>query len=289
MEKAKSGQLTATNSLKIVRIQSLKTLKLFADTVRKNQKRAAIYKNQAMVFVHGFNTSFDDAMKRATQLSFDLQFDGILIAFAWPSQGLARSYLVDQSMATKSVKPLISFLDQIRDTLPNFRIHLLAHSLGNRVMLNALCSIAKRGNDKRHNFGQVIAAHADVSTDDFEKLTSCFKSHVAGISLYVNENDTALRVRCAAVFHCRAGNNSRGYKAVDVIDTAQMSKGLFRSLAAGLDHDVFVRNPLLFSDISRLLLTGERPVEKRTQEFRPQKDEQGNMFWVYDKSLNPAE
>ena len=176
----------------------------------------------------------------------------------------------------------------MRESVPDIKIHLVAHSLGNRVMLNALCDIAKRQGGKTHNFGQVIAAHADVSQDDFERLTTCFKSRVEGITLYINEDDTALRARCAFLLRCRAGNRARGYAVANAIDTTQMSRGFFRSLTQGFDHDVFVRNPLLFSDITRLLLSGDHAVDNRTQEFRPQKDEEGNTFWAYDQTYDPA-
>lgn len=288
LENAKSGKLTKAKLLKIVAVGKSETAEGFAKSIRNNQQRAAIFKNQALVFVHGYNTSFYGALKRATQLSFDLQFDGILIPFSWPSQATITGYLTDGEMSQNSVDALVSFLDTLRDRAPELKIHLLAHSMGNRVVLRALCQIAKRKDAKRHNFGQVIAAHADVAQEDFEELTSCFKPRVEGITLYVNENDTALRVRCAAFFHCRAGNHARGYATADVIDTTQMSSGFFRSLSEGFDHDVFVRNPLLFSDISRLLLSGIRPVGKRTQEFRKKTDGKGNVFWAYDKSYDPA-
>lgn len=288
LEKAKSGDLTAADKLKIVRIRHLTTSKQFAASVRASQTRSANFKNQALVFVHGFNNDFSGAIKRATQLSFDLQFDGINMPFIWPSQGKVSSYLSDAKIAANSVDPLVAFLDQLHQSLPELKIHVLAHSLGNRIMLNALCKIAKRGGDKQHNFGQVIAAHADVSHAEFEKLTSCFKDRVEGITLYVNEKDTALRVRCVWVFKCRAGNYARGYKNSDVIVTTEMSSGFFRTLSKGFDHDIFVRNPLLFSDIFRLILTGQRPVDKRTQEFRPIKGPKGNVYFAYDKSYDPA-
>lgn len=288
LEKAKSGKLTAAEALKIIRSRPIKTPKQFAATVRASQARAAIFKNQALVFVHGYNTNFNDAMKRATQLAFDLQFDGIVMPFTWPSQGSISGYLTDVNHAGKSVDTLVSFLNQLRDTLPEIKINIIAHSLGNKVMLDALCKIAKRKDSKGHNFAQIISAHADVSYDEFEKLTSCFKDRVKGITLYVNEQDTALRLRCAGVFKCRAGNYARGYKTADVVDTTKMSSGFFRTLSKGFDHDIFVRNPLLFSDIARLILTGQRPIEKRTQEFRPKKGPKGNIYWTYDKSFDPA-
>lgn len=288
LEKAKSGDLTSADTLKIIRTLPIKDQKQFADNVLAAQKHSAIFKNQALIFVHGYNNSFEGAMQRATQLSFDLQFDGILMPFTWPSQATTIGYLTDVEHANKSVDALVGFLDQLRDTMPDLKINVLAHSLGNQLMLKALCKISKRTGDKKHKFGQIISAHADIDHEEFEQLTSCFQPRVEGITLYVNENDVALNLRCAGVFQCRAGNFARGYQSADVVDTTKMSKGFFRSLSEGFDHDVFVRNPLLFSDIARLILTGQRPVDKRTQEFQPTKDKQGHIFWVYDKNTDPA-
>lgn len=288
LEMAKTGKLTAAGVLKPVRVQRfLGATDTYADAVRASQRRAAIFKNQALVFVHGYNNTFAGAMQRATQLSFDLDFDGILMPFTWPSQGTARGYLIDNSHAMQSVDALMWFLDDVRTALPDVKLHFLAHSMGNQVMLRALCKIAERDGNTPANFGQVISAHADVSFEDFETLTECFKNSVEGITLYVNEQDTALGVRCGGS-RCRAGNYPRGYSAVDVVDTTAMAKGFWRTLASGFDHDVFVRDPLLFGDITRLLLAGQRPVEKRTQEFRPREDAEGRTYWVYDKTFDPA-
>jgi len=42
---------------------------------------ARAYLGQALVFVHGYNTSFDNAIRRAGQLAYDLGFDGPVFAF----------------------------------------------------------------------------------------------------------------------------------------------------------------------------------------------------------------
>ena len=290
LEQAKTGKLTTATSLKLVSIKSFENLNAATTTAQSSQRRAAIFKNQALVFVHGYNNSFEGAMQRATQLSFDLQFDGILIPFAWPSQGTLTGYLADGQAAEKSIQSLIALLRQLRQQMPATKIHLLAHSMGNQIMLPALCKIAKQsdaapGSDRP--FGQIISAHPDISPKDFERLTACFKPLTSGTTLYVNEKDTALRARCAG-FRCRAGNFARGYTSADVIDTTSMGKGFWKALTQGLDHDVFVRNPLLFADITRLLLAAQRPVHQRTPEFRQQKDKNGNLFWAYDKTRDVA-
>ncbi len=288
LEKARTGKLTAAEALKVIAMQPATTPAQFAAAVRSSQSRAVTFQSQALVFVHGYNNDFDGAMKRATQLAFDLQFDGVVIPFTWPSQGMVLDYLTDGAMAMKSIGALVGLLDQLRDTMPELKVHLLGHSMGNRVLLGALCAIAKRKNDKPHNFGEVIAAHADVGPEEFEELTDCFKSRVRGTTLYINEGDTALSVRCGWFFRCRAGNLVRGYGSATAIDTTQMSRGLFRSLTKGFDHDIFVRNPVLFGDLHRLILTGERRVGYRTQEFKPKLDENRNWFWYYDKAHKPV-
>ena len=39
-----------------------------------------------LVFVHGYNVSFDDAARRAAQISYDIGFTGQPMAFSWPSR-----------------------------------------------------------------------------------------------------------------------------------------------------------------------------------------------------------
>ena len=39
-------------------------------------------RNEILVFVHGYNTDFGLAMRRTAQLSVDLDFAGVAVAFA---------------------------------------------------------------------------------------------------------------------------------------------------------------------------------------------------------------
>lgn len=39
---------------------------------------------------------------------------------------------------------------------------------------------------------------------------------------------------------------------------------------------------------ARLILSNQRPVKERTQEFRPKKDSYGHTYWAYDKSFDPT-
>ena len=53
----------------------------------------------ALVFVHGFNTSFDDAVLRHAQIVWDLQYTGLPVLFSWPSRESVLDYVYDQQSA----------------------------------------------------------------------------------------------------------------------------------------------------------------------------------------------
>jgi esterase/lipase superfamily enzyme len=55
--------------------------------------------NSALIFVHGFNTSFEDALYRNAQIAWDLQYKGLPILFTWASRGQVRDYLYDRESA----------------------------------------------------------------------------------------------------------------------------------------------------------------------------------------------
>lgn len=287
----KDSDVSSADIVKIVRLHKQASIKPFANSIAAHQKRANIFRNHVLVFVHGCNTGFDAAMKRATHLAFDLDFDGSLVPFSWPCQTKASASPSDRVIAAKSVDALSSFLEGLRRTLPKYRIHFVAHSMGNQILLPALCEVSKRtfGAKSQFRFGQVIAVQGDEWPGDFEDLTKCMRPIVEGITLYVNKNDKVTRLRCVANLmrfpedpRCRARDEVRGYTTADVVDVTTMTEDALSTFGGGFDHDVFVRNSLLLNDVSRLLLMGRRPVHKRTQQFRPKKDDQGQTYWVYE-------
>src|SRR5258707_300248 len=43
--------------------------------------------HHALIVIHGFWTTFDEAVRRAAQMKKDLAFDGPVVAYTWPSYG----------------------------------------------------------------------------------------------------------------------------------------------------------------------------------------------------------
>jgi esterase/lipase superfamily enzyme len=109
-----------------------------------------------LVFVHGFDNTFSDAITRAAlnrewlAASRAPRTDTTVIAFSWPSLGqvvsfpvLQADYLADQHMAQNSGMALMSFLANLDPILKAARAHgcratLLAHSMGNLALESAV-------------------------------------------------------------------------------------------------------------------------------------------------------
>ena len=96
-------------------------------------------RRDVLVFVHGFNVTFNEAVCRAAQLGVDMPFDGVMLAFDWNSAASNLGYFRDKQTTQQSAPALAGVLAELRAQLdPDVRIHVLAHSMGNRYLLNAL-------------------------------------------------------------------------------------------------------------------------------------------------------
>ena len=95
------------------------------------------------VFVHGFNVSLNAAVARAAQLAEDMPFNGVMVVFSWPSEASADAYLSDEKQAERHFWALAELLINLKRNCGNdSRLHVLAHSMGNRVALRALNALA---------------------------------------------------------------------------------------------------------------------------------------------------
>jgi esterase/lipase superfamily enzyme len=81
------------------------TPEAFRDLARGAETRGDI-----LIYIHGFNTTFDFAVLRLAQVVHDIQFSGVPVAFSWPSHGSTWSYDADEANALRSVEALAETL-----------------------------------------------------------------------------------------------------------------------------------------------------------------------------------
>jgi len=105
-----------------------------------------IHKGKVLVFVHGFNNRFDDAVYRLAQIVHDSRVPALPILFTWPSRGEAklRAYTYDRESANYSRDALEDLLDSLTRNPNVTEINVLAHSMGNWVANRAWAKLILR-------------------------------------------------------------------------------------------------------------------------------------------------
>ena len=215
---------------------------------------------QALVFIHGYNVSFDNAVKRTAQIVHDLSFDGAPICYSWSSHGALANYTKDMANADATVVALQSFLQETVRRTGNSTIHLVAHSMGNRALLQALDRIAvgsTRASSKM--FGQLVMAAPDVSAVDFRNRFAQSAIHLAdSVTLYASSRDRALLASTEIHGHNRAGLAGENIVVMDGIDTIDVSE-IDTSL---IGHSYYGDHPEMIRDL-RALVELAQPASNR--------------------------
>lgn len=223
------------------------------------QVKAAPSKD-VFIFVHGFNNTFEDAARRAAQLTYDLDFDGTPLLYSWPSQGSATAYAVDEAAVGISGRKMAEFLEAVVTQSGAAHVHILAHSMGNRALLEALQTyLAKRAPESRqHLFGQIVFTAPDVDRDYFMDAIEPLRSAADRVTLYASSNDYALRSSQFLHGAPRAGTAGDVIIRLAGIDTIDMSA----VPADSLGHSYFAANAGAIFDIFRLLWRGDPPPQR---------------------------
>jgi len=181
-------------------------------------------KKEAFVFVHGFNTTFEEAAHRTAQLAYDLHFDGAPIFFSWPSQGELIQYATDETNADWTVPQLKEFLIAVAKRSGAESVHLVAHSMGNRALTSALQRISYEMRDEMPLFNELVLTAPDIDADVFRRdIVPAILPTAERVTLYASSNDEALKLSKTVHGYRRAGDSGSELLVIPGIDTIDVS------------------------------------------------------------------
>lgn len=193
---------------------------IFQEVRREMQQHA----EDTLIFIHGFNTSFKDALRQVAQIHQVLTAEDPLnpgeplrlnmCLFSWPSDGAflftnpdSRSkvaYRNDRLDAAASgpafargFLKVVDFINSInQDQRCVQRLHLMTHSMGAYVLRFAVQEIRGFMEDRRipRVFDQILimAADEDDDTFDFDHKLRLLPRTTRHASVYFNRDDLAL-------------------------------------------------------------------------------------------------
>lgn len=160
----------------------------FNERLRKTPGR------QALVFIHGFNNRFDDAVYRFAQIVHDSRAPVVPILFTWPSRGSLLAYGYDLQSNNYSRDALEQLLTSLAKDPNVSEVSILAHSMGNVVALEALRQMAIRNGRVLPKITNVMLAAPDVDIDVFRSILPDIGKKGPKITVFVSQDDKALAV-----------------------------------------------------------------------------------------------
>jgi len=214
---------------------------------------------EAFVFVHGYNVTFEDAARRTAQIAYDLSFQGAPIMYSWPSKGRGTlsAYKADGRTAAWCEESVTEFVTAIALESGARKLHLVAHSMGNRIVSNALRRLAHiQGEEEPPLFNEVILSAPDVDAKTFkESIAPRIVSSAERITIYASSNDVALKA--SNMVHtfdgARLGQGGQKlttfpeHEQIDVVDASAVDTSLF-----AFGHSYHADSESVLSDIRRV-------------------------------------
>lgn len=226
------------------------------------QMTEASKRESILLFVHGFNVSFDDAARRTGQLAYDLAFEGVPMFYAWPSQRSLSvwGYATDANHAQKTMPHLKEFLQDVAARSSAKRIYLIAHSMGNRALTQALSEILP---DKKSPLSKccesIILAAPDVGVETFKRdIAPRLLTSDKHLTLYASSADLALKGSRQYNQEPRLGDISTPPLIMDGMETVDAST----VDTSVLGHSYYGDNLSVVSDIYHIIKHG-KPASRR--------------------------
>ncbi|MGC2778699.1 MAG: alpha/beta hydrolase [Bradyrhizobium sp.] len=259
--------------LKLTNIKGLKESK-FWEGVKSELQRLRISDREAVIFIHGYNVSFEDAALRAAQLGTDLSVRGCMAFFSWPSRGKTSLYANDEATIEASEAYIAQFLTDFAERSGASKIHIIAHSMGNRGVLravNRIATAAARSTGKV--FDQIILAAADVDADTFKQLYKAYNKISRRTTLYASAKDRAVGL----------SNWLHGYDRVGLTPPVTVLPGIDTVVVTNADvtmlgHGYVAESRGILTDIHALIKNGTPPYKRFGLQARAVHD--GLKYWI---------
>jgi esterase/lipase superfamily enzyme len=229
-----------------------------------------------LVYIHGYKNSFESAAIRAAQLAVDLNVPGLTAFYSWPSADTISEYTADEAAVETSEKHLATFLTRIAGDTGAENVHIIAHSMGNRVVTRVMQRLASQPTVHGKppvKFGQIILAAPDIDTQVFADLAAAYPALSERTTLYISQRDKALEASSWTHSFPRAGYGPP-ISILPDIDTVEVTNIDVSTLGHGY---VAEQEHVLF-DIA-MMLRKDTPPSVRPR-LTPTRTSDGRQYWT---------
>ena len=242
-------------AIELTNLQEVELNKLYSEIDQFPQKNIG----NIVIYIHGYNIDFEKSCRRSALFQRALGLHDRLLLFSWPAEGNMLKYTWDEADLVWSVPHIAQFIEEVVKRAGSCKVDVVAHSLGARRAMQALAQLAynKPATTILNEF-ILIAPYIDSET--FQQEVPVIESSVNRITVYVSENDSALRVSQEVHGYPRLGQAGDELKILEGVETIDISDINTRRISGHLYH---LFSPEVIEDLTQLLHTGEA-ASKRT-------------------------
>ena len=223
--------------------------------------RQHIQGGHALVFIHGFNNTYEDSVFRLAQIVHDSGMQATPILFTWPSRAQLTGYEYDKESTNYSRTALEQSL-RVLVADPDVKdITILAHSMGTWLAMESLRQMGIRDGHVNAKIHNVILASPDIDIQVFAKQFVEMGDPKPKFTIFVSQDDRALAAssfitgnvsRLGAIDPSKEPYRYRLEKAgITAIDLTKVKTG------DSLHHGKFAESPGIVHLIGQRLMTGQ--------------------------------
>ena len=156
--------------------------------------------SSALVFIHGYNVAFKDALFTASQIASDIGYEGRVYMYSWPSAAKTFRYIADLDNSEQAEPFLRSFMKLLLRDADIDYVDIIVHSMGSQSVLRALSSLQSVFETERQGaagptkirIGQIMFAAPDVARPVFDQKIRRIAPHANRVTVYASSTDAAL-------------------------------------------------------------------------------------------------
>jgi esterase/lipase superfamily enzyme/TRAP-type C4-dicarboxylate transport system substrate-binding protein len=221
--------------------------------------------SKLLILIHGFNIPFDGLVWRSLQLGSDLDYNGAILGWSWPSEGSAFGYAYDEDSNVWSEPHLFELVNAIAEAGPELQLDFAAHSMGNRMLLQMLREMALAHSTLR--IGAAIFAAPDMAQDVFRDQIRIARK-IGGIrTLYASEYDRAILISQSYHQAPRAGSGGANILVTGGVESVDTRLG---------GHSYVFDEPKAIQDFSEIVNRETAAAARGLAE----REKAGAPYWV---------
>lgn len=249
----------------------------FAELI--NAKLGISHQKDIFIYVHGYKVVFDNPVLVTTELWHYLGYEGVAIAFAWPSTPSRWAYFADAETTHIAAYHFGVLLEYLAEETDAQRIHIIGYSQGTRMVCEALHRMALKFQHlppaqavERLRIGNVVLIGSDIDREVMAGyIVDGFLNIPQHLTIYLSATDRALGLSQLLLGRKRLGqmiltadeiqpHTAEMLRHTDNLSLVNVTQA--KDAAAGNGHAYFRSSPWASSDVLMTLRYGLAPPDR---------------------------